>query len=192
LDIANATLTLTNTADALTVNGMLSITGTGALSSPASADLVFNGTYIHSRNGGSIPTANWNPGSLCNITGIVNTTLVSGLNPTSGFYDFIWNCSGQTAAINLGGKLTTIANNFTISTTNGQQLQLSTTVKPATAISIGNNFQVDGNSRLALTTTAVGVTVNVGGDLNFNATNASGSPLKTTGSYTLNVMAILP
>src|SRR5258707_5632761 len=93
--VSSNTLTLTNTANALIVNGTLTNTG-GAFSVPAQADLVINGIYTHNRNGSAIPNATWNTGSTCNVTGITGTNLTGGLTPTGGFYNFTWNCAGET------------------------------------------------------------------------------------------------
>ncbi len=182
LTISSNTLTLTNTSDALDVNGTLTITGTGALTSPSVLALVFNGTYTHGRNGGTIPTATWNTGSFCTITGITNT-VPGGLSPSGGFDTFTWNCAGQSAAINMAGNLKLINTDFIVSTTNGQQLELATTTAPT--ITIGGILEVDGNSKLAFVTTGSGGVINVGSDFNYNSTATSA--LKTSGPYTLNV-----
>ena len=185
VSVSNAILTLSNVANALVVNGTLSTTGSGLVSSPASADLVINGTYTHGRDGGTIPTAVWGGSSLCSITGIASTT-PSGFNPPGGFNKFTWNCPGQTGAMYLAGNLTSVANDFTVVTTNGQQLFLAT--DPAgPALNIGGNLQIDGNSRIGIVTSGNGAVVNIAGDFNYNSTNATGSQLKTIGTYTINV-----
>jgi Ig-like domain CHU_C associated/Secretion system C-terminal sorting domain len=185
LSVSNATLTLANVVNALTVDGTLNVTGTGAVSSPSSTALVFNATYTHARNGGNIPTATWNINSLCNITGIGATTLTGGLSPVGGFYDFTWSCGAQSAAISLSGNLVSVRNNLTISTTNGQQLQLATNTGPT--IAILGDLTITSNSRVAFVTSGTGAVIAVGGNFNYYSTNTTGSPLKTTGSYTLNV-----
>ncbi len=50
------------------------------------------GTYQHARNGSKIPTAAWETGSTCLVTGITNT-VPRGLGQS--FYNFTWNCTGQ-------------------------------------------------------------------------------------------------
>jgi hypothetical protein len=182
--IVSNTLTLANVANALTVNGTLSVTGTGAVSSPAVTALVFNATYTHNRNGGAIPTATWNTNSLCNVTGITGT-VPTGLNPTGGFYDFTWNCAGQNANLSFAGSFVSVANDVLISTTNGQQLRFATNTGPT--VNIGGNLTATGNTRLAFVTSGANAVINVGGNFNYLSTNTTGSPLKTTGSYTLNI-----
>jgi|GEM_PF-2310860 len=178
LTVSN-TLTLGGANPELTNNGTLSVTGAGLVSSPSAAVLINNATYTHGRNGGTIPTATWSPGSFCNVTAITNT-VPAGL--AQSFDSFSWNCT-QTAAINLAGNLTTINADFTISNTGGFALELATTTAPV--ITIGNNLSVSGNSILAFVTSGSGAVINVGGDFSYNSTATS--PLKTTGAYTLNV-----
>ncbi|MCK7489182.1 MAG: hypothetical protein MZU79_02250 [Anaerotruncus sp.] len=78
--------------------------------------LVFlNGsTYEHSVGGGVIPTATWNSGSTCLITG-VTATAPSGLG--QNFHHFTWNCPGQYQSESTLGALVNIAGNFTVENT---------------------------------------------------------------------------
>ena len=84
--------------------GVIQVNGTGAVVSNNAAKLTFasGGTYIHSGNGGTIPTATWTAGSKANITGITDAA-PGGLSGQS-FGDFEWN-SSQIADINLNGGL---------------------------------------------------------------------------------------
>ncbi len=184
LTVSSTTLTLANNTNALVVNGTVTVTGTGAITNPAAANFQFNNLshFIHNRNGGIVPPATWITGSECNIAGITNT-VPTGL--TQSFHDFTWNATTQSATINLAGNLTTVTGNLSVSSTNGNQLQFATTT--ALVIAITGDLLISGNSRVAFVTTGTGATINVGGNFNYQSTNATGSPLKTTGSYTLNV-----
>lgn len=189
----NQSLTLQNAANALVVEGTVTVSasGTASLSSPSTTALVFQngGTYVHARNTGNIPTATWvtvtNPNSQCQVTGTLNTAgRPGGLG--QNFYDFTWNTS-QTGTVNLAGLLLNVANDLTISGTNNQQLQFATTTTPSGTITIGRDFTIENNSRVAFATTATNVILSVGRDFNYNSTNATGSYLKSSGSYTITV-----
>ena len=187
ISVSNVQLALVNTANALVVNGTLSVTGgTGIVNNSASSNIVFNSgsTYTHNRDSGVIPPAIWGTGSLCNITGFTNVA-PTGFNPAGGFYKFIWNCPGQTRETYLE-KLTTVANDLIVTTTNGQQLFFfSSPIGPT--INVGGNLQIDGDSRIGIVTSGTNAIVNIAGNFNYNSTNATGSELKDAGSYTINV-----
>jgi autotransporter-associated beta strand protein len=99
------------------VNGIfLNMNGTITVNS--GAILAFNngGTYNHNRNGGPVPTATWALSSNCEITGVTGTVpTTSSLNQTFG--NFTWNCTGQTAEINLGGFPSAVNGTFTVVST---------------------------------------------------------------------------
>ncbi|MBS1557193.1 MAG: T9SS type A sorting domain-containing protein [Bacteroidetes bacterium] len=177
--VVNAGITLNlNLTNPTTINGTLQNSGTVTGSSSL---VTVNGNYNHSQNGGNIVTATWVAGSFCNITGTTNT-VPSGLS--QNFDTFTWNCA-QTGTINFAGNLTSVGTDFIIYSTNGQQLQVATSQTPL--VNIGNNLVVKGNSRLSFVTTGGGAIINIGGNFYYQSTNTSGSILKTTGSYTLNL-----
>lgn len=92
------TFTVANGAAAMdmivngTVNNTSTITTTGAVEFAAGS------VYNHLVNGGTIPTATWNTTSTVNITAITNG-VPTQLNQNFG--NILWNCSAQSATINL-------------------------------------------------------------------------------------------
>lgn len=178
LTVNSGTTLNLNLTNPTVINGVLNNSGT--ITGQTSL-VTINGSYNHTRNGGSIPSATWVAGSFCNVTGVTNT-VPGGLGQS--FDSFIWNCT-QTGTINFAGNLTSVGANLTISSTNGQQLQLATSQAPV--VSIGGNLTVSGNSRLSFITTGSGATINVGGNFYYQSTNTTGSTLKSSGTYTLNL-----
>ncbi len=80
-----------NTTDSLSIYGTLTINGKlindkGILSNGSA---IINGTYQHNIDGGTIPTATWNNGSTCLITG---TKLTGAKGANQNFYNFIVKC----------------------------------------------------------------------------------------------------
>ena len=133
----SSTYSLTLSATAA-INGTLTIQNTGTIVK-GTGNITFNSgsTYVHARDGGTIPTSVWDVNSNCNITGITGT-VPTGLGQTFG--NFTWNCTGQTGNIALAGALTTINGNFTVSSTNvTNQLQLRGN---GGALNVNGNFSL--------------------------------------------------
>lgn len=138
-------------ANTFTTNGATTvmsggiINNAGTVTSAAITNLIFEtgATYIHARNGGAIPTANWNDGSITRITGITST-VPTGLSQSFG--DFEWN-SSQTSDLNLNGALQTIKGTFKVAKTSA-----------------------NGTARLLNLTSATNYSLNIGGDLNIEST----------------------
>jgi len=177
---AGQTWTINNGAGTdLTVNGTVVNSGTMTVTGAA---VVFNSgaTYQHSQNGGTIPTATWDPASTCLITG-VTTTVPGGL--TQGFGNFTWNSILTTGPALLSGALTTVHGNFTVlqttattSTCGGTNYRSLVLGSPGTGTTntttIDGNFIVSGYSSVNLNRgTAPGntgtVVVNLGGNFDF-------------------------
>ena len=102
----------------LTVNGILTNSGTYASGSPISATggIVINGTYNHARNAGSLPLATWAINSTCLVTGWTDS---SSLNNSfdQTFYNFTWNCPLQTnRSVSFSGYVTRVQGTFTLVT----------------------------------------------------------------------------
>lgn len=93
---AGSTLVLqngnTNLVSSFTINGKLRLEG-GALNGTT---INFNNgsTYEHARNGGTIPTATWQPNSTCLVTGVTNTMPTGWASQNFG--NLTWNCIEQT------------------------------------------------------------------------------------------------
>jgi len=101
------TMTTTNT---WTVSGkgstiQINTGGTLVASNAVAATIMTvasGGTYQHNQDGGTIPTATWDPASNCNVTGMTATS-PSGLAQTFG--NFTWNCSSQTGTVATTGNI---------------------------------------------------------------------------------------
>ncbi len=163
--VTGGTLTLNNVASALVVNGTLSLSGGTAISSPSATALVVNGTYTHAIDGGTVPTATWNTGSTCNITGYVKTT-ISGINQS--FYNLTWNCAGQTKAStnSLGSTTTTVNGDFSIVNTGVSSVTLG-----ATTLTIGGSLSVGASA----TVISANTTINIGNSLTIDGSYTMGT-----------------
>ena len=145
--VNNVTMTIAQgTGDDFVVNGTVELTGTsGAITT--TGNLVFNAgsTYIHDRNGGTIPIATWDDNSTCTVTGVVAT--VPTIQNNQSFGNFVWNCTGQTS---YGNTIT----------------QTGMSIKGDLIIQSTNT-----NRDIGLCNTA-NSTLNVGGDLIINSATA--------------------
>ena len=181
------TLTINNSAIVpdLAVSGTLVNSGTITLNGPAT--FYSGGTYQHAQDGGLIPTATWDTNSTCEITGYTTTT---GNPPnyttmfSQSFGNFTWNCTGQTGAITLGGYLTTINGNFTVTSTGTGSLALGNT--RAGNLTVDGNFSQSGGSFQI--TTSVARTMTVSGNFSlsggtFDLTSAGNGTLNVAGNF---------
>ena len=164
-----------------TVTGTLINSGGDITSTASNLSFSSNGNYEHDRNGGAIPTATWDANSNCNIVGITGTA-PSGVGQTFG--NFIWNCAGQTGAISniVSSGLTNVVGNLTITSTNGQTLNLNTSGTNRT-LTVGGNFALNGGN-VDFASGSGNTTVNVAGNLSVTGT-AVITTTTTTGT-TLN------
>ncbi len=106
------------TSDTVSVDAAVTITGTlvdsGQVHEDAALTFGNGGTYNSASNGGRIPTATWETGSTCLVTGV---GLNSPSNGNQDFYDFTWNCPGQGKNLDIGWSGNTIAGNVTCEAT---------------------------------------------------------------------------
>lgn len=154
--------------------------------SSALTNMIVDGTFRHAQNGGVVPNATWNTGSLIEITAITNTRPI-GFQGQS-FYDFRWNCTTQSATIDLLGHLTSVQHNLdivasgagattSVSLTSIYNTQfvsgtpLGTVFYSFDPLVIGNDLTVSGTGALALApnTGGVGYSVTVGGNFTLGA-----------------------
>jgi hypothetical protein len=163
--------------------------GVGAFERSGTGVLYFysGGEYCHFINGGAIPAATWNDGSLCRITGVVNTC--PAFPSDHSFYNLVWNCPGQ-GNISLSSNITT-RSDFTIKSTGSNLLRVSASPTLSYTINVGGNYiQEAGRFRLNESTGGVTMTVNgnfslTGGnfDLSFGESNTS---LSVGGNFTMS------
>ena len=151
------------TVDApLAISGYLKNQGSVTVSG---GSLTFNGgTYEHVVNSGNIPVATWNTGSTCLITG---TTSTNPGPPASGttYYNYTWNCPGQSASLNIGWDNVTVNGDLTV---------------PATGPSGGAIF-------LRLTNAATLRTITVNGNVIVNGGNLTVSGSSGAAQYNMTV-----
>lgn len=170
----NGTLTLNTTSSLTTVNGFINNIGASAATTGAAATLVFaNGSqYDHNRNAGTIPTATWQSGSTCRLSGITNG-MCGGLG--QAFHHFTYSGNNHTQANNFAGLLTTVNGNFTYGNTTALELRLSGTV--AYTLTVGGNFVVDSGTLSLISSTLVSgsAITTINGNLLINGGRFGGS-----------------
>jgi len=128
------------------VSGIFEFRGTAVqFASGAELSIAEGGIYQANLNyagGGAItiPTANWDINSTCEILSCNDLPIANGLNQDFG--NFTWNSSVQNADINLGGLLTRVLGDFTVINTNNRKLFL--TNNTGLTFMVGNDFIVEG------------------------------------------------
>ncbi|MFN8143654.1 MAG: T9SS type A sorting domain-containing protein [Bacteroidia bacterium] len=138
------TLNLANgTGTDLSVSGTFKNAGTVSIAASATISYASGGLYQHNftTTAGTIPTATWSAGSTCEIMGYTNNS--TGPSGMQAFQNFIWNTPSNTRKINLGGSLTTVNGNLTISATGSNPLYMSSN---GLTVNVGGNFTQSGGS----------------------------------------------
>ena len=110
---ANRTFDSDNSNVLSNVSGLIQNSGT-VTGTAARLSFLAGGSYIHARNGGSIPLATWNATSTASVEGIINS---APANIAQAYGNFTWNCPSQSINFSFAGALTTINGNFTVSAT---------------------------------------------------------------------------
>lgn len=106
----------TVSATTITVNGTYNNGSTGAIA-VTTMSVNNGGIYLHANTGTTIPTATWNDGSTCEITG---WTTAASLTPSfnQNYYNFRWNCPNQLGPVVLfNGYVNTVRGTFTLMNT---------------------------------------------------------------------------
>jgi hypothetical protein len=159
---SGVTLTLNNGAGTdLSVSGIL--TNAGATAGTGTITFASGGMYRHNftTTAGTIPTATWNAGSTCEITGYTtNTAPPSGLG--QAFSNFTWNSPLQTGTISAAGAPVTVNGTFTMTSTGAGAFRFATTTSPT--ITIGGSFVQTGGT-CVLTGSTGNPTMNLAGNL---------------------------
>ncbi len=85
----------------------------GIINGGPSSTLSFidGGTYVHERDSGTIPSAEWRTGSTCRIEGI---TVNAPSNGNQNFYNVVWDCVNQSGNSSLQWNNNTIGGTITI------------------------------------------------------------------------------
>jgi hypothetical protein len=173
---SGVTWTIVNgTGTDLTISGTVDNSGTITLSTGSDAAAQSGGKYRHTQNSGTIPTATWNSGSICEVSG-VTTTAPGGLGQT--FAHFTWNCPGQSVAVNLNA-LNAVNGNFTIANTGTGSLSW---INANASKTIGGDLNVQGGTFTFCITGTGTRSLTVNGDLNLSGgtfdfcTSGGGAP----------------
>jgi hypothetical protein len=209
----NVTLTATSAGTTFSIgnssvgNGTMTTAG-GANGSNiiAGTNLIFsfanNSNYVHNINGGIIPTATWQAGSTCQITGITNTFPIS---PSFGqtFGNILWNCPSYTT-INAVGNIVTanlpaqVNGTFEIRNTGGTNIldlsNLGTRTWAGNILVSGGRIALLRSTIASMNLTVNNFTVNDGGGVGTNSSvffnnSSAGSSianLTVNGDFTVN------
>ncbi len=178
---ASRTLTIANgTGTDLINNGTVGNTGVISLGSGSTIAHAAGGTYIHSQNAGTIPTATWSATSNCNITGVTSTMPA---NIAQNFGNLTWSCASQGANMAFNQNMN-IQGTFTVTSTGSRYLGLTNNTTSRTFSIAGNLNQTGGDFRA--TNSSGGGTITVSGDLNLSGSTSSWFTL-TSGSGACNM-----
>ena len=169
---AGITLTLSDGAGIdLDVNGTFNSSGSVSIGGGATISFNSGSTYNHTRDGGVVPAAIWDPASHCNITG-VTVTMPSGFGQTFG--NLTWNSSGQTSNLYFQTNIT-ILGNFTVSGTGtfdptNRALRMSNNSNGYT-IDVSGDFLITNGATFKMNNSTGSCIVNVGGNFSLVSGN---------------------
>ncbi len=163
---SGSTMAFANGPGSLDVNvtGTLSVAGTPAQYPGSTMRFGSSAVYLHATpiSTSRIPTATWDVGSLCKVTGVTTTIFdVTSLN--QAFSDFTWDCAAQTASVSLSGNLSNVGRDLKILNTGGLNLGLVAGTGSLT-LNVGRNLEIAGGN-LILTTGTISPVLNLSGDL---------------------------
>ncbi len=152
-DSGKIVLADTNSSAALNIGstGKLTVRGGSIVQSLNGADtavVTVSGIYEHALNGGELPTATWNTGSTCLVTGSIT---LAPTNANQNFYNLSVNCPDLTLPsypCHFDMASNTIAGNVTFANTNGNYFALTGYEVPGSpkTITVNGNFSVDSTS----------------------------------------------
>jgi autotransporter-associated beta strand protein len=173
LVVTNATLTIVDGPDAvdMLVAGILKNQGTGVITATGALRFTSTGKYDHNRNGGAVPTATWDAGSTCEITGITTTRPT---NLEQEFHHFIWNCPGHSGQLNLSSTLTTINGNFIVQNSGSAGFGGFRLFTDDVTLTVGGNFEVVSGQTVSGPGGGDTGTILVKGNVNIPGPNAMG------------------
>jgi len=182
----SVTFTIANaTGTDLIVSG--TIINSGTISPIGTISFLSGSTYQHTEDGGTIPTATWDPNSTCiiNYTAATLTTAPTGAVGQS-FGNFIWNANVPNTNMDFIG-LGTVTGNFLISATGNTGVTGNTLRLDASTFNISGDFTTSGNTSVNININASAQTYNIGGSLtiggNYFFSNGTGlSTINLNGS----------
>ncbi|MBS1543712.1 MAG: hypothetical protein JST14_08775, partial [Bacteroidetes bacterium] len=148
VDVATANLGSLSIAAGSTLLANNAVTVAGATT--------VNGVYIHALNGGTIPTATWNAGSLCNVSGMT-TTAPGGINQS--FSNFTWSSANTS---NIFAGIVGISGDLNVTNGGAGIFRITTN-----GLTIGGSVFISGTANMAVGS-GVSRTLNITGDLNIS------------------------
>lgn len=181
----NSSRTLTINAGAgndLDNSGTVGNSGTITLNGGAAIVHQSASTYIHSRDGGTIPTATWDAASNCTITGVTGT-MPAQINQNFG--NLTWNCSSQSSNMAFNTNMS-IQGSFTVSRTGFAYLGLTNTSTSRTFTIGGNWVHTRGDFRGS--NSSGGGTITVNGDFNLSGSTSNSWFTSTSGTGVCNTV----
>lgn len=163
--------------------GTVGNTGTITLNSNATIEHEPSSVYIHSRNGGTIPTSTWSSTSSCRITGVTNN-LPNGFGQNFG--SLTWDCGSQSADLFFNQNIN-IQGNLTIQNTDNDILGLSD-VATNVNLTVGGNLNITSGD-FRITNNSGTSTLSVNGSVNLSSSsNAWFTATSGTGACTTNII----
>ncbi len=146
--------------------------------------------YIHLQGPlGFIPYATWDKNSTFEIAGFRSQGYINIAHSDTWkqiFGNVVYNCPQQTTAfVDLNGYLRNITGNLSIVSTNNHALRLSTTQN--SVISIGEDFIVEGPSKVWFSTNASNAVINISKAFRYRSSSTGISYLTTKGTVTINI-----
>ena len=151
----------------LTLDGIME--NAGEVTLDTGADMTVGGSYVHAQNGGTIPTASWEVGSTCKVTGAVGN---APGNASQNYHHFTWDCPGQTSNLNVAWDNITIGGDVTVASSGGSRFQLTSSTYSGTTITILGDVIVTGGALASNGSSgAATYTIEVMGDVTVTAGN---------------------
>ncbi len=166
VDVTGGTLTVADgTGDDMVVNGTLKLSQPASITTTGNIVFKSGGLYQHNIQNTTtrIPSSTWETGSTCEVIGYTSGAAMANAGYDQNFYNFTWNCPSQTSELNLAGKLTNIAGDFTVTHTGSSNLRL---IGSATTITVSGNLNIGTNGVLNMSGSNSKATINVSGNVN--------------------------
>ena len=129
---SGVTLTIADGSEVVDLNVTGNLNNAGTVTTTGALVVNNGGKYVHNTSGTTLPTATWNTGSTCEITGWTSAeTLTDSFDQT--FYNFTWNCTGQTVNVSFGGYVNAVNGTFKLESTGNGENYISPAGSPVYA-----------------------------------------------------------
>ena len=125
-------LTIADGSEVVDFNVSGSLNNAGTVTTTGALVVNNGGIYVHNTSDTTLPTATWNTGSTCEITGWTSAeTLTDSFDQT--FYNFTWNCTGQAVNVLFGGYVNAVNGTFKLESTGSGENYISPAGSPVYA-----------------------------------------------------------